>query len=415
MAKRWGIRVSLFLAVALAASAVFYICVNSAGRGFYTGRINMVRRLPADQAWQRDPAGSISNVGVIVTSERVLQSAARTMSLLNISKQPEELLSTIKVKPSRPGVIGIELTSRDPEQAKEAIDTVAAEAQTVYSETMNRQLSPSERKNGFRLQAIEQGHVFPIRNDAPAKTALFAPIFAGALLVLFLGVGAGRSAKQSREPQDRQPTRWARIVIPSCLALFVISAAVYVYSSLSAPNLYCGRAKLIQLPSEEEARRPDAIKRLDRFAGAALSKAARPAARTLKLFNISMSPDAVLRMTKVERVPDSTVLKVEVVSSDSEAAEVVADVVASQVQQVYRGVVEAPAAGHGDGSISELYTVEPAHTYPTRAAGYDIARRISGYVTACMLVFLLGVGVGRVVGRRTCDTDSLANLPLTPS
>lgn len=71
-------------------------------------------------------------------------------------------------------------------------------------------------------------------------------------------------------------------------------------------------------------------------------KVLQSAARTLQLLNITTDPEELLRTVKVEPVPESQVLKIDVISTDADQAEIAADVVASEFQGVYHDIMEAP-------------------------------------------------------------------------
>lgn len=122
----------------------------------YIGQVKVMERQPTQQGVQVFQAGYVfdpnqqthlNDLGVIATSERVLGGAARTLAMLNISSNPEELLRTVKVEPVRDSqVLNIEVRSGDRDQAENAADVVASEFQRAYREIMGE---PNEKSREF--------------------------------------------------------------------------------------------------------------------------------------------------------------------------------------------------------------------------------------------------------------------------
>jgi succinoglycan biosynthesis transport protein ExoP len=107
----------------------------------------------------------LNDLGVIATSEKVLQSAARTLSLFNISVNPEYLLSTVKVEPvPNSQILKIEVVSSDREEAEAAADAVASEFQRVYREIKEEPTTNSVKFIKARLPVAEE-NLKHVRNE----------------------------------------------------------------------------------------------------------------------------------------------------------------------------------------------------------------------------------------------------------
>lgn len=135
------------------------ICISIVGMNImttkpkYVGRVMVMERQPAQQGVPVYPTGyggdtstemHLNDLGVIATSEKVLQRAARTLMMLNISLDPIDLVRTVKVEPVPSSqVLKIEVISEDREEAEAAADVVAAEFQRIYSEIMQEPTSKS--------------------------------------------------------------------------------------------------------------------------------------------------------------------------------------------------------------------------------------------------------------------------------
>jgi polysaccharide biosynthesis transport protein len=155
------------------------ICIGVVGLSvaktpqMYIGRVKVMERqesqlgVPVYGGSYSDPNLDIhlNDLGVIATSEKVLQSAARTLTLFNITTNPEALLSTVKVEPVPSSqILKIEVISEDREEAEAAADAVASEFQRVYRE-IKEEPTASSRKFIEAQLPIASAKLRKIRNE----------------------------------------------------------------------------------------------------------------------------------------------------------------------------------------------------------------------------------------------------------
>jgi capsular polysaccharide biosynthesis protein len=332
-------------------------------------------------------------IALVVTSERVLQSAARELTLFNITLAPESLLSTVKVEPI-PGsrAVKLEVTSTDPKEAKEAVEAIAKEGQRVYFEGMNRESAHESDKDVLKLKILGPVRVTP----APGRgLAIAAPLGGalGAIVLIAVGVMVGLAAKGAR--QGGKSSLLSKAVI-AVLALTLVASCVLYAKIWRAPQLYVGRVKLTVHLSPQDALRPNAVASLEAWARTALNKGVmNDAARTLTLFNITKTPEDLLSTAVMERIPDTRILKLEVTSSDSDDAEASADALVSELARAYR--LQHNPSGNTGRDATGIRIYEEAHVYPVNS--HKLASP-SGFVAAGSLLFLLGALGGALGGRR---------------
>lgn len=375
----WIVRMILFLAVVMGASMLYWY-VSLDHTPVYVGRVMVTPRAQAGI-----PA-SLTNtitdtVGVIVTSEATLQAAARDLSHHYMISEPGELLRTVKVVPVPNSVVAkIEVTSTNAEEAKAGASVLAEQAQRIYSRTVNDPEALQSDANTWSLKIVEKARVFPAKSNGIIKTARFTAGFTAVLLLFLFGIAVGRGKRESRS------LRWPIIAVISPAVVFLLCAGVVAYTR-SQPRLYIGRALLFQRLSEKDLRRPYRAERLDEWAASALkSRAAKKASRMLRLLDVSVSPDMILRSTKIEWFRDTEILKIEYASADAERAEAVTGVIASELQKDYS------KAGK-----PSLYLLEDARVHPV-AKWPDIT--LFAYIAVVTMALLYGAGIGLLLRLR---------------
>jgi hypothetical protein len=412
------LRIGLFLAAVFAASALFHLYTAPHTRTVYAARAKVTPHLSA-QASRRTPARFMLNdAHVLITSEKALERTARTLSMTNVSLSPEQLLATVRVEHiPQSTVLKIELLSEDPKEAELAMRELVVEASKVYFETMNPHGTKESDKNASRLDIVGGIRIIPLPSAALGDTEGFAARFAAALLVLLLGVRLGRNVRRPKARQVSWALRWlgaaVRLLVVLCLVTFLLFAHSYaefylfsVYDSRishSHPHHeYIGRVRLMERLWSKTA---DAAPRasLDSLSKpVTIRKAARRASKTLMLFNMGkMTPEALVRSAKIERMPDSDVLIVEFRASDPEEAEAAADAIGVELRRIYSGAVNTSyTLGKRE---SALAVVEEAHVFPVRTRDHDDAYEALTifawlYVSASCL--LLGATIGALLIRR---------------
>jgi hypothetical protein len=124
------------------------------------------------------------------------------------------------------------------------------------------------------------------------------------------------------------------------------------------------------------------------------SKIAKRAAETLRAFGVSVTQESLLESMKIEQVPDSQILMVEVISSDRDEAETEADALATEMQKAYR---EEALGGKKPGQdAAALKIIEEAHVYPVNMHRMfvGIVGAVGGASTYLSFLLVLIAGVG---------------------
>lgn len=97
-----------------------------------------------EQYLQQDIQLRLSNLGNLATSQRVLESAAKTLDDLSMKFSPDEILAHTKVQPVKDtNILAVEVTLPNPNEAKIAADVVAAELKRIYSDLNSAAVSQS--------------------------------------------------------------------------------------------------------------------------------------------------------------------------------------------------------------------------------------------------------------------------------
>lgn len=141
--NRFGITIRAVLAVAFVCSFAAR-CVASESE-MYVARTTIMESAylacgPIQQTLEMQER-RLSELGTLLTSQRVLSNAANTMADLGL-KQPAQVLSAVTITPVRDtNILAIEVTLPDPREAKVAADVVAAEFKKVYSDMHTAPLS----------------------------------------------------------------------------------------------------------------------------------------------------------------------------------------------------------------------------------------------------------------------------------
>jgi hypothetical protein len=362
----------------------------------YIGRVDVVAQPPVDRHTDHSKSKfplidqSPNTVGAVLTSERVLQAAARTLTLFNISLDPEKLLSAVKVEPIIPGseILKIEMSSHNRVEVGEAVEAVAKEGQRVYLEAVNDPGARQSDEDALKLKIIGPVRVSP----APFQPLAIAVISVGILatiVVLLIAVVVGRVARGGRRAGESIPLRRAAIAV---LVVVFATLLAFCARALKPHELFCGRVKLIRHSSPQAGRWPDAADRLERWSRTALDKSlATEVAGNLKLFNITQTAEGVLHTAVAKVVPGSEIMMVEFTASASDEAEATADALALEIRKDYFKSNNPPGTPLASATASRLNVLEEAHVYPI-----DLHIR---YGIAASFVFLLGA-LGGILGRR---------------
>lgn len=102
----------------------------------------------------------LSNLGMIATSNKVMQDAAEVLSDLGSRYTPEEILRNTKVAPVRDtNILSVEVTLPDPMEAKKAADVVAASMKNVYDDLNNAAVRQSREFIEAQLQTTKNAMV----------------------------------------------------------------------------------------------------------------------------------------------------------------------------------------------------------------------------------------------------------------
>ncbi|MCL5103227.1 MAG: polysaccharide biosynthesis tyrosine autokinase [Armatimonadetes bacterium] len=145
--RRWLIILGMVICV----GAVQYNNMRSVQQ--YTGRTTLMESkgmsregtpLYPEQFMQLDIQLRISNLSNIAVSQKVMGNAAETLSDLNLSFSPQEILGHTSVQPVKDSnILAVEVTLPNPDEAKIAADVIAAEFRKAYSELNNSEVRQS--------------------------------------------------------------------------------------------------------------------------------------------------------------------------------------------------------------------------------------------------------------------------------
>jgi capsular polysaccharide biosynthesis protein len=339
------------------------------------------------------------NVGSVLTSEKVLQSAARYLTLYNITVDPEALLSAVKVEPVQGSrSVRLTITSENRKEALSAVNAVVANAQWVYVE-MNGRRGQKGGKDDVILEitkpvAVRLASAGPPLQDSLVRQLLFALAWLlAAVLVVLAGITAGRAAKGGSK---RGRAVGGLVITLTMVAL--VGSITYLVRTYTSPQLYIGRTRLVQRLSSQAELQPNAEANLDKWLGTALNGSVMSnAAKTLRLFKVSKAPEGVLGSAKIERLPGTEVFKVEVTSTRREEAEAAADCLGAEMSRLYSATHNPSAVGTAGNDRSKLLFAEEAHVYPVRRGEFAY---LSGCVIAASFVLLVAAVGGFCTGRR---------------
>ena len=373
-AVRWARLVILYLLTVLVASAIFYVCAALTTPKLYVGRATLTLH-PLAKA-QPNAKMDLNDLAVIATSDKVFSQAESTLRLLNVSRDPQALLMTVKVE-AVPGSQGfqIEVISPYREEATDVADIIAREVKSHYSEIVtNRTLDLGDARS------------FPATSEAIASTAWFAAYFAVALMLLLVGVGSGR-----------RPGRLRRVVTIVSVVVFAAAGLMVGYNSMLRAPEYMGRVRILARPSAQAGNPSSDAKLLETLAKMATSKTVlRKASSTLRLLNVAMDPRTLLHTVTATPVPHSHVLEINVVSDNPIEPKAAADVMARELRMAYSALFPDRGSEEAFKQLRRNFVViDDAAVFPV-----DQHKWISRIVAAGALIALLGIGIGRVMGRR---------------
>jgi capsular polysaccharide biosynthesis protein len=398
----WAKPILLFFLVVFAVTGLSCLETSMVANRVYRGRAT-VTLLLSTKTTPRDADIALNDLTEIVASERTLESASRSLQLYNHSMYPEEALRTIKVE-RIPGSksLQIEDFSSDPEEAKATANAVASAAQQNYFKLMNESGTKQGDRSASNLKIVEGSRAYPLPRFMLGYTALLGLEFAAKILIIVLGVGLGRSA---RRPEGRL----AKKLILCSVAVLTISVSL-VISIWQMPPIYRGRVSLIELPAETLSSKTAVEDSMASLRDLTMSnKVVGAASKTLLLYHLVRRPDELLRTLNAEPIPDSHILKIEVASGDSDAAEAMADVVASELQTAYRSAHGVPDNVKADKMTPRLLVLESAHVYPDDRNSHRV--EWLGYAIAACISLLLFAGLGSIFEKRRARRAAQQNAP----
>jgi capsular polysaccharide biosynthesis protein len=169
---------------------------------------------------------------------------------------------------------------------------------------------------------------------------------------------------------------------------------------------FMGRATVLERNLPQASRYWGARKShlADLAAIATSQKVMQRASNMLRIYGVSVDPDALLRTVKVEPIQGTEILKVEAVSSNPEDAKAAADVVASEFKQVYTDMIWEAAAKGGEPAkgkhSSAIGLIDEAYVFPLDNRSLKNAVATSLAMAFMGLVFLAGLLVGRRLARQ---------------
>jgi len=318
-----------------------------------------VSLMAVEPTHDRSPGATANELHAAGTSSTVLRRAAQTLSLMNVSIDPTGLARAIRAKPI-PGThrLAIEAVSPDPEEARAAAETAAAETVISCRQLTGSSNAEVKRPGKALCQNLPRWRLETVGIPSAA--------IAGAGIVLLLGLSTGRRFSRTERGGVNRAMGW----IVAVTLLVVVASAATLAALMLRPTRYEAAAKMMA-PGPRGTNRPLGTSAKELVRIITRQEVSNRAAKNLALLGFKVEPRELLRSISAERIPGTRMVKVTAVGGNGQEAKALAEQVAVEAQKLY--VELTGASGDSVKVIDEAYFTRVNNFGPLAISALSVA------------------------------------------